>query len=96
MASPVNLPSGSISASTSSARTAYPKNASKNHVYVYNTGAVPIFVKSGDANVVATTSDNFVVAGQGRLFSKTPTDTHLAAITASSTSTVYFSEADAD
>ena len=90
MVSHVNSPSASISVTTSSARTAYPASNNANGVCVYNTGSVPIFIKSGDATVVATTSDNFVPAGQFRVLVRDPKDTHLAAITASSTATAYF------
>lgn len=89
MVSHVNAPSASISATTSSARSAYPAGDSDG-VCVYNAGSVPIFIKSGDSSVAAATSDNFVPAGQFRVLARNPRDTHLAAITASSTATVYF------
>jgi len=91
MVAHVNTKSASISVSTSSARTAYPAG-NRNGVTVYNAGAVPVFVKSGSSSVVATTTDQFVPAGYFRTFEKNPTDTHLAAIAASDTSTVYFNE----
>lgn len=87
----VNQPSASISASTSSARTAYPADSRKNGVRVYNAGSVAVFVKSGDSSVAATTAGQPVLPGQDREFIRDPKDTHLAAITASSTATVYFS-----
>ena len=96
MPTEINIPSASISASTSSARAAFPAGHSKNAVYIHNTGSVPIFVKSGDSTVTATTSDSFVVGGTARLFYCNPLHTHIAAITASSTATVYFSEANLD
>lgn len=89
MVSHVNAPSASISATTSTARTAYPAGNSGG-VCVYNTGSVPVFVKSGSSTVEATTGGNFVPAGEFRIFERNPNDTHLAAITVSSTSTVYF------
>lgn len=85
-----NQPSASISASTSNARTAYPANANQNGVRVYNAGSVPVFVKSGGSSVAATTSDQFVAPGATVIFARDPNDTYLAAITASSTATVYF------
>lgn len=94
MVAHVNTPSASIAGTTSSARTAYPAACTQNGVIVYNAGAVPIFVKSGDVTVVATLTDNFVPAGSYRLFEHNINDTHLAAITASSTATVYFSTMD--
>lgn len=85
----VNSPSASISGSTSSARTAYPTGAGS-RVTVYNSGSVAVFVKSGDVTVTAAATNQFVPAGQMRVFERNPNDTHLAAITASSTATVYF------
>jgi hypothetical protein len=88
----VNTPVASISGSTSSARTAYPQNTNQSGVRVYNAGAVGVFLKSGDVTVTATTTGGqFVGAGQTVIFTRDPKDTHLAAITASSTATVYFS-----
>jgi hypothetical protein len=90
----VNTPSASISGTTSSARTAYPVTPSTGGVRIYNSGAVAVFVKSGDSSVAAATTDQFVGPGQTVLFARNPRDTHLAAITASSTATVYFNNAD--
>lgn len=87
----VNEPSASISVTTTSARTAYPAG-NRNAVMVYNTGTVPVFLRSGSSSVAATTSGNFVPAASYRLLEKNPNDTHLAAITASGTATVYFSQ----
>lgn len=86
----VNAPSASISASTTSARTAYPAG-NAGGVLVYNAGTVPVFLASGGSTVTATTAGSFVPPGDMRLFEKSANDTHLAAITASSTATVYFS-----
>lgn len=96
MYSNINIPSATISATTSTARTAYPVSGSplKNTVFVYNAGSVPVFVTSGDSTVVATVAGSIVPPAQTRLFSKAVGDTHMAAITASSTATVYFQEAD--
>lgn len=89
---PLNAVSASISGTTSSARTAYPAG-SYGEVEVYNTGTVPVFLASGDSTVAATTSGTFLAGGQSRTFARDPKHTHLAAITASSTATVYFQSA---
>lgn len=86
----VNQASASISATTSSARAAYPANANKNGVRALNAGTVAAFIKSGDSTVDATTSGQFLAPGEAVTFVRDPKDTHLAAITASSTATVYF------
>lgn len=89
MPSHANQPSATISATTASANAAYPTEG--NGVRVHNMGSVAIFVKSGDSNVVATTSSQFVPPTTTVELDRNPADTHLAAITASSTATVYFS-----
>jgi hypothetical protein len=85
-----NATTATISGSTSSARTAYPAG-NNNGVRVYNAGTVPVFIRSGDSTVAATTAGQFVPPASTVIFEKLSTDTHLAAITASSTATVYFS-----
>lgn len=92
----VNQPSASISGTTSTARAAYPQDSNKSGVRVHNAGNVMGFVKSGDDTVEATTGDQFVPPGQTVVFAKNPKDTHLAAITASSTATFYFSPCSPD
>ena len=93
MPSHANQASATISATTSSARTAYPNPSNFNGVGVYNSGTVVVFVKSGDSSVAATTSDQFVAPGEAVEFKRNSQDTHLAAITGSGTATVYFSAA---
>lgn len=88
MPSHANQDSATISGTTTSANAAYPTQG--NAVRVHNMGSVAIFVKSGDSNVVATTSSQFVPPITSVELIRNPADTHLAAITASSTATVYF------
>lgn len=95
MAQHVNSPSASISASTSSARTAYPAST-LNGVEVVNIGTSPVFVASGDVTVAATSANRVVHPNWPRIFLRNPNDTHLAAITASGTATVYFTPCSAD
>lgn len=92
MTSSVYLPTATISASTSNARTAYPSSEGA-FVYVYNSGTIPVYVNSGDVTVVAAAGNQVVPASSGRFFWKKPTDTYLAALTTSSTATIYFHSA---
>lgn len=94
MPSHANQGSATISGTTTSARAAYPTEG--NAVRVHNMGAVAIFVKSGDSTVVATSSSQFVPPTTTVELIRNPADTHLAAITASSTATVYFSTSQVD
>lgn len=91
MTSHANQPSTSISATTTSARAAYPVQGTG--VRVCNSGAVTIFVASGDSSIVATSASQPVLANSSVELKHNPTDTHLAAITASGTATVYFADA---
>lgn len=90
MVAHINAPSGKISVTTSSARAAYPAGEAGG-VCVYNAGEVPVFVKSGNSSVVATTGGNFIPAGKSRVLAKSPLDSHLSAITESGTAVLYFS-----
>lgn len=90
MAINIQTPSASISASTSSSATAFPNKNGTNGVRILNTGTVPVFVVTGASTVTATTANQFVGAGATVEFLRSPEHTHLAAITASSTATVYF------
>ncbi len=86
-----NQGSATIPGTTTSARAAYPTEG--NAVRVLNVGSVVTFVKSGDSSVVATSSDQPILPNSEVELFRNPSDTHLAAITASSTATVYFSSA---
>lgn len=99
MTTPINLKSDSIGATTSTGNKAYPNIGGapgRIAAYLYNAGSVPVFVKSGSSTVQATTTDTFIPPGQTRLLLKDPNDTHIAAITASSTATLYYQEADSN
>jgi hypothetical protein len=90
-------PSGTVSLSvtgtTGSVRLSSPNPVS---VRIYNAGSATIFFKAGPASVEATTSDTPIPSGAIEVFNLTPmVDTaggcsHIAAITASSTATAYF------
>lgn len=87
----INSKAATISATTSSARTALTvADQGREGLYIYNSGTVPVLVRSGDSSVAAAAGDNVIPAGGSRLLMKNTTDTHLAAITASGSATVYF------
>ncbi len=77
-----------ISASTSSAGGALARAADQTAV-VTNVGSVTIFVKFGAGAQTATSADQAVAPNTSRVFGLLASDTHVAAITASSTATVY-------
>lgn len=61
-------------------------------VRVYNTGSVPVFIEFGNSTVTAsTTADAPIAPGSVEPFHVYPYETHVAAITASGSATVYFS-----
>lgn len=86
----------SISASTSSSRVALQKTPSTGefHLRIHNAGAATIFFNRGGSTIDATTSNMPIPAGAVEVITinnaqKEPV-THVAAITASGTATVYF------
>lgn len=58
------------------------------------TGSVVVFIKFGTAAVAAAVTDMPVLPGLGEVFTIPPGATHVAAICAASTSTVYFTAGD--
>lgn len=59
-------------------------------VEVSNTGSVTMFIKLGSSTVTAATTDYPIPAGQAKLIGRDPnTQTYLAAITASGTTSGY-------
>lgn len=86
--SPVNGGTISISASTSNARTALGA-ALGTTLRIVNSGSVVTFVKFGDSTVTATSAD-LPLLGNTSVVVAIPTGTtYVAALTASSTATVY-------
>ena len=89
-------PSGTVSLSVTNA-TDLVRLKSPNPVSVrlYNAGSATVFFKAGPAGVTAATTDTPLPSGAIEVFNLTPTvDTaggcsHIAAITASSTATLY-------
>lgn len=76
-----------VSASTTNATRTIVMNASS--VRVTNSGAVPVFFKIGlSSSTVATSKDLYLLAGTSIVVSKSVTHDTIAAITASSTSTL--------
>lgn len=78
----------SISVTTSSARVALP--AGGGQLAVLNNGGGVVFIKFGDSTVTAAVTDIPVEIGVARGFTPPGTATHVAAIIASGTATVYF------
>ena len=76
-----------ISATTSSARVAFPSGGRS--VRVYNAASVAVFIQFGDASVTATTSHMPIPAGATEAF-QIGGATYAAAITSSGSGTVYF------
>lgn len=88
---PGGTTSVSATTSTGNARLATPNPSA---VMVYNAGEVIAFIRAGKSNVAATASDFPVPAGAVMTLDLTASAgskevTHIAAITASSTATVY-------
>lgn len=80
--------SATTTSGTSSA-TALPLSANR-QVLVQNAGAVPAFVEFGTSAVAAAVATSLpILAGGSRVFSIPASVTHAAAITGSSTATVY-------
>jgi hypothetical protein len=93
----VNSPSVSLSVSTTTASVAL-GNANGTSILIDNTGIgastpVDIYVKSGLSDVVATTSDMHIAAGEKGTYKIDPSHTHIAGITASGSTTARFARA---
>ena len=92
----VNTPSATISATTTSARTAYP-TINTQFVRVFNEGTTTVYLKSGDSTVTATAGGAvFLGGGTSAIIERGITDTNLAAILVSGTATIYFQGCTAD
>ena len=89
-------PSGTVSLSVTDA-TGNVRLTSPNPVAVrlYNTGTATVFFKAGPVGVTAAVTDTPIPSGAIEVFNLTPTVTipggcsHIAAITASGTATLY-------
>jgi hypothetical protein len=78
----------SLSVTTTSAAVALSGNGSV--VEVQNAGAAPIFIKLGGASVTAAATDYPVLAGTSKLITRdADSQTYIAAIAASGSSTLY-------
>lgn len=84
-----------VAATAASASAALP-NADTQHTVriVSDAGGSLAFIKFGDASVVATVNDTPVMPGAIELFRKSAAQTHIAAITASGTATIYATTGD--
>lgn len=86
-----SLGSASLSVTSSSGRVALPAGSFGNNVTIQNIGDNEAFVIFGTSAVVSTTAAESVPAGSARCFSS-PSTTYVAAITASSTTTLRISQ----
>ena len=84
----INAPSASLSVSTTSASVAI--DGGYAFVLIDNTlaGNAECYVRSGLSGVVATTSHMHIAAGEKASYAIDPSHTHIAAITASGTTTL--------
>jgi len=79
----------SVSASTSSGSVSLGSTV-RHQVRVHNAGTGLVFVEFGTSAVTAATTTGIpLAAGATEVFTVSQTDTHMAAITASGTATVY-------
>lgn len=76
----------SLAVTTTTGRVATVGDAST--IRIYNAGTATVFVKFGGSSVTAATTDMPIPAGVVETF-RTGTLTHVAAITASGTATLY-------
>ena len=91
----INNPSATISATTTSARVAYP--ADTDFVRVLNDGAAVAWLRSGDSSVTAAAgTGQFLHQNKSTIFRRNRNDTHIAAVMVSGTGTIYISPVDAD
>ena len=81
---------------TASAPTPTAFTPSKGKIRIRNTGTVDVFVRSGigTTDATATTSHTCIGAGHTEAFSVPTNHTHISAITASGTATVYVTVGD--
>ena len=81
-----------ISATVASANVALAAAGGTRNVRVYNDGSVAVFINFGTSNsVTASASTSIPVApGSTQIFSVPGEQTHVAAVTGSSTGTIYF------
>ena len=96
MAVGINAPSETISATTTTARVAYPISGKK-FVRVFNEGTTTVWLASGDSTITAVAkSGQFLPGGKSAVFQHNENDTHIAALMASGTATIYVSPCEAN
>lgn len=96
MAIHVNNANATISATTTSARVAYP-DSNTQFVRVFVDGTTTAVLKTGDSTVTATLNGGTPIGGgKSAVLAKGINDTHLAAIMASGTATVWVQAVSSD
>lgn len=93
MTSIINIdnPSASLAVTTSAARVALPANNVTN-VRVYYTGTDICYLETGNSTVTAATASpkTFITSASGvEVFSISPNDTHISAVSTGSGGTLY-------
>ncbi len=83
-------PGGTVSLAVTATTGSVALSAAGSSVEVQNTGLTICFVKLGASAVTAAVTDYPVPAGQSKVIGRNPnTDTYIAAITSSGTTTLY-------
>lgn len=85
----INAASVALTVGTTTARAAI-AGAPSSYLMVDNSlaGAVDCYIRSGNSAVVAATTDMHIAAGEKGVYAIDPSHTHVAAITASGTTTL--------
>jgi hypothetical protein len=79
----------SVTTTTASGEITTMNDASGKDLRIYNAGSATAFLDFGSSGIVATTADMPVPSGAVEVISVGPGVTHVAAITASGTATLY-------
>lgn len=86
---PGNASTVSLSASAASSNVQVQTANTSRHVRIYNSGSVTVFIEQGGSGVTAATATGYPIPAGAVEIISCP-EQYIAAITASSTATVYF------
>lgn len=78
----------SLAVSTTSARAQFRTSGQQTTLRLVNYGGSTVHLRTGDASVVATAADMVLLPGQSEYFQVPQSDSYLAAVTDSGTSSV--------
>lgn len=94
ISSTVNIAAGTTTGNVAITSSGTPSPATS-EVRFYNSGTVPVFVNFGGSGVTATLAAGMPIApGATEAFGMEASQTHVAAITASGTATLYITTGD--